>query len=271
MKLKKTTAAILVAGLTVAGSSLAFANDTIFKADEEKEEISAEVTTAADIQPGVIMDPSEVLKDSTQKDDSTNDETLEVTTKDDSTKDDSTEEATEDNKETDVVKETDKEDEDHKNETSKSEFPEIPEGYTAGNLVALKQAYENAGNENAKQAILNNAKRAIAKFKEKHDSKEVADLKVKLELVGIQKPGETIIEPVKQETVIPSQETTKTENEIISKEEQKIEKKELKEQQKAEKKELKEQQKAEKKELKEQQKAEKKAAKAEKNNGKDKE
>ncbi len=66
-----------------------------------------------------------------------------------------------------------------------NEFPEIPEGYTAGNLVALKQAYENAGSENAKKAILKNAHKAIAKFEAKHGSKEdkeKAEIKVELEL-----------------------------------------------------------------------------------------
>lgn len=247
MKLKKTTAAILVAGLTVAGSSLAFANETVFKTDEVKDEIAAEVTTAADIKP-VVMDPSKVLEDDTStENDATNEETLE----EDTIKDDSTEEASVDNKETDVAKETDKKDEDNKNEASKSEFPEIPEGYTAGNLVALKQAYENAGNENAKQAILKNAERAIEKFNAKHGSKDQAEkseVKVNVELIGIQKAGESIIEPVKKETVIQTEETTvKTENKVSTKQQQKAEEKALKEKHKAEKKALKAEHKAEKK------------------------
>jgi len=260
MKLKKTTAALLVAGLTIAGSSYAWADELIFNTEDDQTNTSAELTTTAETEPVVTIEPTKVDSDETSKDD-------------DST---STEEKTEDTKvESDenvnVVKSEEKEEstkETKDNDASENVFPEIPEGYTAGNLVALKQAYENAGSENAKQAILKNAQRAIEKFNAKNGFKEVQDkeVSVEIELVGVKKSGQSIIEPVtsetlkvtEQPTVVPSTKTTtKVEKQISTKDQQKADKKAHQQKQKADKKELHEQQKAEKKALKEKHKNEK--------------
>ena len=257
MKLKKTTAALLVAGLTIAGSSYAWADELIFNTEDDQTNTSAELTTTAETEPVVTIEPTKVDSDETSKDD-------------DST---STEEKTEDTKvESDenvnVVKSEEKEESTKDKDASENVFPEIPEGYTAGNLVALKQAYENAGSENAKQAILKNAQRAIEKFNAKNGFKEVQDkeVSVEIELVGVKKSGQSIIEPVtsetlkvtEQPTVVPSTKaTTKVEKQISTKDQQKADKKAHQQKQKADKKELHEQQKAEKKALKEKHKNEK--------------
>ena len=71
---------------------------------------------------------------------------------------------------------------------------DIPEGYNAGNLVALSKAYENAGNETAKAAIKRNAERAIAKF----EAKQVETLKpIKQEEPKQTEPkkGDPIVQP----------------------------------------------------------------------------
>ncbi len=225
MKLKKTTAALLVAGLTVAGSSYAWANETILKPIEGQTDSETELTTTVEIEPVVTLDPLE----------NESEESATLVSADEDTK-------VENNTTVEGSKE---------NETTQNEFPEIPEGYTAGNLVALKQAYENAGSENAKQAILKNAHKAIAKFKAKNgliEAEKETEIKVDLELVGEIQPGETIIEPVNlvtDETSVTSTGTTvKTEQQILTKDQQKAEKKALKAQQKAEKNALKAEKKA---------------------------
>ncbi|KGR78857.1 hypothetical protein [Ureibacillus manganicus] len=239
MKLKKTTAALLVAGLTIAGSSYAWANETVFNSEDEQKEASAEVTTASEIESVVTIDSTENESDETTSNTELNEDT---TKNEDISKEESTE-----NENNEVAKETNNTtNEDEKNESSENDFPEIPEGYTAGNLVALKQAYENAGNENAKNAILKNAHKAIAKFEAKHGTKEVetkAEVEVNLELIGVKKPGETIIQPIinenvkEQETAVSTKETTaKSETKLSTKEQQKADKKAHKEQQKEEKK-----------------------------------
>ncbi len=86
MKLKKTTAALLVAGLTVAGSSYAWANEAIFKQEDEQKEIAAEVTTATEIEPVVTIDPSNNESEETSKESKTTspESLVEETTEDDS-------------------------------------------------------------------------------------------------------------------------------------------------------------------------------------------
>ncbi|WP_224654513.1 hypothetical protein, partial [Escherichia coli] len=66
-------------------------------------------------------------------------------------------------------------------ETDENELPEIPEGYTAGNLAALAKAYENAGNQNAKAAIKRNMERSIAKWESKQPVVETPEEEVKEE------------------------------------------------------------------------------------------
>nr|WP_106778941.1 hypothetical protein [Lysinibacillus timonensis] len=236
MKFKKTSAALLIAGLTVAGSSYAFANEAIFPpSDDQNEENSSEQT----VTNATVETNSSV-------------ETTSDTASIDQTEEDPT------NKEAEPSSEA-KEETNNDELTEKTEFPEIPEGYTAGNLIALKQAYENAGNENAKAAILRNAQRAIEKFEEKHGTTKddtTKEVQVELELVGTIEPGETAIQFEEEaSTTTVKQETNETNvNSDVNK-------KSLKEQQKLEKKALKEEHKTEKQALKAEHKAEKQAAK----------
>ncbi|CAM5179540.1 hypothetical protein UACE39S_03559 [Ureibacillus acetophenoni] len=260
----------------MAGSSYAWANEAIFNSEDET---VADVTTATEIEPVVTLVPSNnESEETTNEDETTSPESLVEETTEESTNEDTTieenEVTTEDqNEETKSAKEV----------TKDNEFAEIPEGYTAGNLAALKQAYENAGSENAKQAILKNALKAIAKFEAKYGETKIstetkAEIQVKLELIGIKNPGETTIQPVLQEQPkVVSETIVKAENQTSSKEtevQQNTDKKSLKEEQKTEKKALQEEHKAEMKALKEEHKAENKALKEKnkevKKNGKDK-
>ena len=206
MKFKKTSAALLVATLAVTGSSYAWADETLFQADEKSTE---EAAVAASHQYG---------------------KAITVTTDDSATVNTGT--------------------------TTDTAFPEIPEGYPSSNLVALKQAYENAGNETAKAAILRNAEKAIAKFEAKQEA--------------LKDEEQTVAEDNKevfQETQTEEQKTTEqpaTEAPVVEKStkevrkalqtEQKAEQKALQEEQKVERKALKEEHKSEKQNLKEQQK-----------------
>ncbi|TQR21207.1 hypothetical protein [Psychrobacillus vulpis] len=105
-----------------------------------------------------------------------------------------------------------------------SDLPEIPEGYTAGNLEALYKAYENAGSPTAKAAIKRNIESAIAKYEA--SIKEVENT---------------------TEQQVDAEDTTKKEEKAAVKEERK----ELHEKQKEERKALQAKQKEERKALKE--------------------
>ncbi|MFY3792044.1 hypothetical protein ACOQFO_10250 [Ureibacillus sp. MALMAid1270] len=275
-KFKKTTAALLVAGLTVAGSSYAWANEAIFNSEDET---AADVTTATEIEPVVTLVPSNnESEETTIEDETTSPESLVEETTEESTNEDTTIEEFEV-----TTEDQDEETESAKEVTKDNEFPEIPEGYTAGNLAALKQAYENAGSENAKQAILKNALKAIAKFEAKYGETKIstetkAEIQVKLELIGIKNPGETIQPVLQEQPKVVSETIVKAENQTSSKEtevQQNTDKKSLKAEQNTEVKALQEEHKAEMKALKEEHKAENKALKEKnkevKKNGKDKE
>lgn len=119
MKFKKTSAALLVATMTVAGSSYAWASEGFFKPAAQTSENTINTTTA----------DSATLS---------TEDTAAVTIGDGA--------------------------------TSELKFPEIPEDYKAGNLLALQKAFENAGNDTAKSAIVRNAERAIVKFEAKQEA-----------------------------------------------------------------------------------------------------
>jgi hypothetical protein len=160
-KWKQTGAALLIAGLTVTGTSYAWADE---KATEP-------------------IDLSQLGKDSTTDvvEDST--ETVELP------------------KEESVVKEdeTDKEvKEDKATETETSVLPEIPEGYTAGNLVALGKAYEKVQNPTAKASIKRNMERSIEKWENKQSETKTSE-QSKIE---IPEQPEVKEESVKQETLV---------------------------------------------------------------------
>lgn len=134
-KWKRTGAALLIAGLTVTGTSYAWADE---KATEP-------------------IDLSQLGKDSTTNivEDSTGKVELP--------------------KAKSVVKEgeTDKEVKENKaTEAEKSVLPEIPEGYTTGNLDALGKAYEKVQNPTAKASIKRNMERSIEKWENKQAEAE---------------------------------------------------------------------------------------------------
>ena len=57
-------------------------------------------------------------------------------------------------------------------ETENSVLPKIPEGYTAGNLDALGNAYEKVQNPTAKASIKRNMERSIEKWENKQLEKK---------------------------------------------------------------------------------------------------
>lgn len=108
-----------------------------------------------------------------------------------------------------------------------SDLPEIPEGYTAGNLEALIKAYENAGSPTAKVEIKRNIERAIAKF----EASQKEEIKT---------PGQPVLKVL-------TEDSTKKEEKAVHKEERKA----LQEKHKEERKVLQAKQKEERKTLKE--------------------
>lgn len=218
LKFKKTSAALLVATMTVAGSSYAWADENLFEPNEESTE-----TAIVENTDDTSNTSEDVTINSDEETTEANEETSTETTEDDQT------------------------------ETTDIEFPEIPEGYPAGNLVALKQAYENAGNATAKAAIVRNAERAIAEFEAKQEAlknEETTTIEINDDVVEQTQP--------KEETVT-EQPTTKAP--VVKTPTVKEERKELKVEQKTERKALQEEHKIEKKELVNQQKSEKQANK----------
>lgn len=215
MKFKKTSAALLVATLAVTGSSYAWADETLFQADEKTTE---EATVSSSNQNG---------------------EAITVTTDDSATVNTGT--------------------------TTDTAFPEIPEGYHSSNLLALKQAYENAGNDTAKAAILRNAEKAIAKFEAKQEAlkneeqtvieenKEAVQETQTEEQKATEKPATPVVEKSTKEVRKTIQTEQKAERKALQ-EEQKVERKTLQVEQKVERKELQKEHKSEKQNLKEQQK-----------------
>lgn len=144
---------------------------------------------------------------------------------------------------------------------------EIPEGYNAGNLVALSKAYENAGNENAKAAIKRNAERAIAKFEAKQaetpkpiKSEEPIQTEPKKEDPIVQPP---VMEQPKTEKPVTETPVVKPEKEPVVKETEKQAKKEIKQAEKEERKALQQEHKEERKALQAEHKEEKNALKEE--------
>lgn len=235
MKFKKTSAALLVATMAVAGSGYAWADEILINPTNESAEEQVEATTDA-TTPEEGTTKVNLNEDGTittvYEDGTVEEKTTEPTEEADSKKETTTET-------TDKAEESTDEDSKPATEVKDSKFPEIPEGYTAGNLVALKKAYENAGNETAKAAILRNAKRAIAKFEAKQTSNQEVTTTEETTKV------ETTETEVKTETEAPT--ATVKEQRKAQQQEHKAERKALQQEHKAKKQDLKQAQKAEKK------------------------
>lgn len=153
-KWKKTGAALLIAGLTVTGTSYAWADE---KANQtiDLSQLGEDSTT------DVVEDPTEAVE----------------------------------LPESENVGKEDKEDGEGAEENV---LPEIPEGYTAGNLVALGNAYEQVQNPTAKASIKHNMERSIEKWETKQSETET-DEQPELET------------PEQPETVVPEQPEVKEE------------------------------------------------------------
>ena len=127
-KWKKTGAALLIAGLTVTGTSYAWADEK-------------ETNTIGQSQLGKESS-TEVVEDSTKD--------IELPKVESDVKVDKVKKEV--NEEVGATK------------AEESVLPEIPEGYTAGNLDALAKAYEKVQNPTAKASIKRNMERSIEKW-----------------------------------------------------------------------------------------------------------
>lgn len=187
-KWKKTGVALLIAGLTISGTGYALAD-------------GGKVTE--------VIDLSELGKDTVEE--SPVSPVKEVVNVDDMETDNVTAPETD---EEDATTETDKEDgtaesgKEEATETDKNELPEIPDGYTAGNLAALAKAYEKAGNPTAKAAIKRNMERSIAKWESKQPVVETPEEEVKEE-APVTEDTTKVEEPTKEETPVKEEKPAK--------------------------------------------------------------
>lgn len=157
-KWKKTGAALLIAGLTVTGTSYAWADE--------------KATQAIDLSQLGKDSTTEVVEDSTK--------TVEFPKVKSVVKEDETDELVKENKAT---------------ETEGTVLPDVPEGYTAGNLEALGKAHEKVQNPTAKAAIKRNMERSIEKWENKQSETETNEQPV----IETPKQPEVKEEPVKKE------------------------------------------------------------------------
>ena len=159
-KWKKTGAALLIAGLTVTGTSYAWADE--------------KATQTIDLSQLGKDSTSEVVEDSTK--------TVEFPKVKSVVKEDETDELVKEDKATET-------------ETEGTVLPDVPEGYTAGNLEALGKAHEKVQNPTAKAAIKRNMERSIEKWENKQSEAETNEQPE----IEIPKQPEVKEEPVKKE------------------------------------------------------------------------
>ncbi|MFS0577102.1 hypothetical protein AB1K83_15800 [Sporosarcina sp. 179-K 3D1 HS] len=223
-KWRKTGAAILIAGLTVTGTGYALATE---KAEEpiDLDQLNAD-------PEAVVIEMPPVTVGTSDKEEVVLDEEI-VTDEEDTNGEEGTDKD-----------EVSKEDEVTENE---SDLPEIPEGYTAGNLAALAKAYENVQNPTAKESIKRNMERSIAKWESKQPVTETPEQPESEEKEQPKKetPEQPVVkEPVKEEKPVKAKPAKSPQAELNAK--HKEEKEELKAAQKAEREALKAERKAEK-------------------------
>ncbi|MCM3639035.1 hypothetical protein M3152_15130 [Sporosarcina luteola] len=178
---KKTGAALLIAGLTIGGTSYALADGgkvtELVNLKQLNEDNKVEESAVSPVREVVETD-----------DKKTNNVTATMTYQENATT------------------ETDKEDgtsgaeKEKAAESDKNELPEIPEGYTAGNLAALAKAYEQAGSPTAKAAIKRNMERSIAKWESKQPVVEAPKEEVK-ETAPATEETPKVEEPAKEKQV----------------------------------------------------------------------
>ncbi|MCM3745256.1 MSCRAMM family adhesin SdrC [Sporosarcina luteola] len=196
---KKTGAALLIAGLTISGTGYALADEKAGKLIDLTQLNEDASTEAVEETPVTVDSP---VKEVVNEDETDVDADKEAGTETDEETD--KEAGTETDKETDKEADVDADKEAGKEgeatETDENELPEIPEGYTAGNLAALAKAYEQAGNPTAKAAIKRNMERAIAKWESKQPVVEAPKEEVK-ETAPVTKEAPKVEEPAKENQV----------------------------------------------------------------------
>lgn len=182
-KWKKTSAALLIAGLTIGGTGYALA-----EGGKVTQAIDLSPLTEDEVEKSPVSPVTAVEKTDDAETNNVTNSDMDVTTETDKA---------------DVAIETDKADgttgseKEEANETDQNELPGIPEGYTAGNLAALAKAYEQAGSPNAKAAIKRNMERSIAKWESKQPVVEAPKEKVK-ETAPVTEETPKVEEPAKE-------------------------------------------------------------------------
>ncbi|NEU31730.1 hypothetical protein GN156_13245 [bacterium LRH843] len=184
-KWKQTGAALLITGLTITGASYALADEEepIYVSQLETED----ATTQADDSTKSV--DKTVNKDELAVDESPGleNEGQEEKNKEDKNLEDVKQEEADDNEDAAV----------ESVETEENDLPETPEGYTAGNLAALGEAYNKVQNPTAKAAIKRNMERSIDKWEDKQSAAETVETD----------------EPAKQEQLVKQEEPVKVEKE----------------------------------------------------------
>ncbi|MFC5602864.1 hypothetical protein [Sporosarcina koreensis] len=232
-KWRKTGAALLIAGLTISGTGYALADGGKV----------TEIIDLSELNKNTVEEKEVIPVREVPIDETTDVTVLETET----TQSDETDGTT------DPVKE------EGKQESDKDVLPEIPEGYTAGNLAALAKAYEQAGNPTAKAAIKRNMERSIAKWESKQPVVETPKVEVKEE-APVTEETPKVEEPAKVEEPVKDKAPVKEEKPAKVKE--KNPQAELNAKHKEQKDALKAAQKAEREALKEERKAAKEESKA---------
>ena len=219
-KWKRTGAALLIAGLTVTGTSYAWADEKGFDPLDLRQLGKDTTTDVVENSTETVGLPKEK---SVVKEDETNKKVKEdIATEDKATEDKATEDKT-------TVEE-------------ETVLPEIPEGYTAGNLDALGKAYEKVRNPTAKAAIKRNMELSIEKWENKQleTETELPDTKT-TEQPEVKEETDKKEAPVKQDKPAKVKQDTAPQAELNAL--HKEQRQELKANQKAERKADKEQQK----------------------------
>ena len=223
-KWEKTGAALLIAGLTVTGTSYAWADE--------------KATKTIDLSQLGEDSTTDVVEDSTK--------TVEFPKEKSVVKEDETDELVKEDKATETATETDG-----------TMLPEVPEGYTAGNLEALGKAHEKVQNPTAKAAIKRNMERSIEKWENKQSEAETNE-QPEIEIPEQQEVKE---EPVEQEAPAKQEKPAKVKQEKAPQAELNAQHREQRQELNATQKEEREALKAERKAAKEQQKQEEKEKK----------
>lgn len=226
-KWKQTSVALLIAGLAVAGTSYALA-------DEKEAEVIELTQPEKESTTNLVKDSTETVKLPVE---GIVDEELKI----EKIVEDKATEPTVATEEKAVVENV---------------LPETPEGYTAGNLEALGKAYEKVQNPTAKAAIKRNMDRSVEKWENKQLETKTSE-QPKLE--APQQPETKVPEQakIKEEKETVKQEATLKQDQPAKVEKEKAPQAQLNEEHKKQRQELKANQKAEREAIKAERKTDK--------------